>query len=1137
MTQFVQRSYDGAYSVFWAHDDASASWVCVLAAIASKTGDALSLADAWALATPWALIVRESEWDFASESPSTAANALGLPGLTGNALVLAWRADQSDSAKAAWWWPPSPGVAAPEYQIVKCPAAGGNRQTTTATIAMGNVQLIVPDGATVTLGGDGSSLHIARTGSQFSIGRADVRIGLSTYDVADLLTSAAGGVTAGGLRTTGVSWPPKNVFLLGQDSNQIRLNAVDPPEVRYWWSQGASLRQRLRLPLFAQVDITAPRIGVDFALNPALPFDPAASRFDLSAATQGVFASARGLTTVDGSGVGLTPVSGTGFHLAPGFVAGQNRVYLAPYGRFSLVAPQSANGTFRLMPGLSGLEYIDASGGDLLDLVPGNAAFGSPAAPDGSQPPRLTSLCTTSWMRLTPAASTRPYYAQPLSSVFYASADGTSLPRAADAKVSDLTGAEQPYPLAPYANIFLQSAIPQPPADQMTAFEHTFLAGTRGATLGSGNQPVFSIGGKVLTQVGATPRGLFAEIGPVPPAGSAPRSSAATTPAGQWRRLYLAKGVAQVVTLEPTAGGVVDPTIGNAFLQPDLFLVYNNWTGKPIGVSGELDVGGFSFDWAPLDGKDPSTLLVAKFSSKISLTDLFALPQRWRNADTLVTDIAAAQGVFAVALKVAEDSRKAGLALFDDFLDRIAGDPAWTGLVVFQAPVDGNAMPPTLQILIAGMNQPLRAHHIAVDVTALASQNGVPQDVGPSSVAGVISYDDPRGTTSGDPPPPPPPSADPYGFYTQSLKVGIFGSAVTSFNAEVGITANVLFGRGVALRYADGDPNIANTFLLKGIYHVIATVPTVTFQVPEARVFDFVVDPGAGGGTLARVLERFEIDSAGIMPQGTTDKGGGVTAHQTQITLSGQLWFAADPFDAPVDLFSYGLENGAGLALNNFGLEMTFDLDAQGQRVGAPTFVVDYSRLAVADTYRSLRPGGMVGGLPFKLKGILADDDGLDVAKLGGKPVQVLQIAASQIRQPHFALQFELIIGSLGELSGVHAGLTAEMRLGWGPLDTTPDADGALVTIQLPGASGGFGSLNVQGFLQLVFGEANLLQVQYTPKSGPPVPVYAILFNNVALSVMGIKLPPKVISDLILFSDPANATGSNLAACLAVRQQ
>ena len=591
------------------------------------------------------------------------------------------------------------------------------------------------------------------------------------------------------------------------------------------------------------------------------------------------------------------------------------------------------------------------------------------------------------------------------------------------------------------------------------------------------------------------------------------------TPPGQWRRLYLARGTNDSsVTLEPTAhAGAVDPLIANAFLQPDLFLVYDNWAGHSIGLDGKLGVGGFSFTWA-----SPDAMLVAKFNAQISLQHLFALPERWRDSKTLVKDVDAAKKAFDHVVEVAQAARQADLTLFDDFLDRIVSDPSWTGLVVFNAAVDGGAMPAALQILLAGLSGTLKAHHLAVDVTALESTHGVPREQGLSSTAGVIYYANAAGA---------PPASGDFGFYTKSLQVGIFGSALTSFSAEVGVTVNTLFGRAVALRDPENRKR-ANTFSLKGVYQVIADVPTISFQLPVRRVFDFPVDPGLEGGGLYRVLERFEVDSAGISPQSTKQISEGTIEHQAQITLSGELWFAVDPFGAGVDLFSYGVA-GQGLRLSNFGLHVTFKLDSSSKSVGPPTIKPDYSRLGVAAPADAARSDSLVKGLPFKLKGILADDQGLDLGKLGGKPVQILPIAAQQIQRPRFVLQFDLNIGSLGELSGVHAALTAEMRLGWGPLETTPDADGAVMTVQLPGASGGFKDFNVQGMLQLVFGDANLLPVTY----GEAATVYAILFNNVALSVMGVKLPPKVISDLILFSDPRNATESNLAACLAVRQQ
>jgi hypothetical protein len=77
--------------------------------------------------------------------------------------------------------------------------------------------------------------------------------------------------------------------------------------------------------------------------------------------------------------------------------------------------------------------------------------------------------------------------------------------------------------------------------------------------------------------------------------------------------------------------------------------------------------------------------------------------------------------------------------------------------------------------------------------------------------------------------------------------------------------------------------------------------------------------------------------------------------------------------------------------------------------------------------------------------------------------------------------------------------------------------------------------MTLQGLLKLTFGDANLVRVMYH-KGDPPRPVFALLLNNVAVSVLGIKVPPNVVSDLILFSDPENAAHSNLAGCLAVRK-
>lgn len=1129
MSIFDLQHFDGTYAVYAARDNLPSakglSFVYLLCPAAAPPENPLAFENVWPNPAGWALIVRAAPWNNIAESPAAAAATLRLRSLTAQTSLLAWQ--------------PAPAT----YQILQLEWIGSSRQLRgVVELHFGNVTLTLPAGLVVSLNPDNASLHFAQTGTQLTITRSDAHIGSLTYDSADLAIAPCTLAAAGGLLTRDVTWGARQVFLLGQDANQVAAPQVDMPEIRYWQDPGTGTPLRLRLPLFPQVDVNTPDLTLSFALNPAQPYAPGATRFEITNATAACFTTSSALLTREAGVLGLAPVGDIGFHLAPGLVNGCSTVYLAPHGNFTLTAA-SGNDMVHLQPGLSGLERIEAVLGDTITLEPGHPAYGAPASqgqngrPD--QTPQLTAACTTAWLRLAPAgAPSRPYYAQPLASVFYASADGTALPRAADALVAFLTGVEPAYPLAPYANAFQQGVCQGMDAAAIGDFERLYLSSTRGAILGSQAQPVFSLDGTALAQLGATPRGLLAEIGPArsPPAAHAALcgmgiglADPPPTPAGQWRRLYLARGVQNMVTLEPQTDGVVNPVISNALMQPGLFLVHNRWTGNSIGLAGKLDVGGFSFEWMPEDGKDASMLLVAKFTTEVSLQDMFAMPAHWRDAQTLA-NIPAAQKAFAEAMAVAQAAKAASSTLFDDFLQRIATSPRWTGIVVFNAPVEGDAMPPTLQILVAGMASPLRAHHLAVDVTVLTAQGGVPQDLGPSSVAGVISYDDPGNIS--------PIGPDGYGFYTQSLKVGIFASVVTNFSAKVGLAATRLFGRPATLHPLPGDPDYPDTFLIDGTYQIIAGVPTVSFQLATPRVFDFPTGPSLQGGGFNRILNRFEITSAGILPQPSQGN-----LRQAQIALGGGLWFSADPFGVGIDLFSYGTERGpsgpaTGLALENFSLNMSFSLDEHGKRTGPPVMVVDYSRLNVTAPPAAVRPGSLVAGLPLKLKGILADGDGLDTAKLGGKPVNVLQLAGQETQTPHFALQLEMIIGSLGELSGVHAGLTAEMRLAWGPLATTADADGALLTVQLPGASAGFNGLNVHGMLQLVFGDANIMQVAYTGDGhNKPANVFVLLFNNVGISLMGIKLPPKVISDLILFSDPTNAAGSSLAACLTVRQQ
>lgn len=1160
MVAFRPCHWSGGYAVYRERDlpPGSALQILFLCPAVQQPTQPLSLAEIWAGNGPWALLVVALAPGTDPPPPDQLAQQIKLTTLGPDRTMLVW-------------WP----LGQPFCTLVLVPDRPNRQVLASTNLPFANVLLQVPSQFTVALASDNNGLMLTKNDSsgQSVLTRSDAADLQLTFDGFDLPFADSGNGVLGSLHAAQNSWQVDQIFSLGQDSQTIVAGPIVAPEIRYFQGKSGAAPARLRLPLFPTVEVgIGEDLTIDAALNPALPFDPVATRFlvtDPIATVQQYFTSSAGLMTRDGTALGLAPVSGIGFHFALGTVPGTSPatplVYLAPHGRFRIAPPPTiGTSVFSMMPGLSGLERVETMAGDAIDFFPGQPAFGQPSSLNGnSSVPRLDGTCTTSWMRLVPAAS-RNYFAQPLASVFYASPSPTDLPRAADALVAQISGSEAPYPLAPYGNALSSGVDPDVTPDLLATFERTYLAGTRGGILGGSRPPVFSLKGKSLEGSSATPRGLFADVGPVPPAGPASRKrktlkTAAPTPEGHWQRVYLGRGDTETVALEPmTETGAVDPALANALMQSDLFLVYTNWPrgggqGHNINLVGELDVGGFSFNWA-----DPKVMVVVKFTTHVSLKDLFGITNRWRDPDIFVGDanaIQAAQGVFQEALRVAEAARAGHQPLFDDFLDRIAGSADWNGVIAFNAPVDGNTMPPTLQILMAGMDTPLRAHHVAVDVSVVQAANGVPTASGPSSVAAVISYDRQSETVGAKPRDPYDPydpykqspkgdGSDAYGFYTQSLKVGIASSVVTSFHAEVAVMANRLFGRPVLLEPIQSDP-APNTLLLKGLYHVIANVPTVTFVLQDARRFDFPTGDTIPGGELNRIIDHFKVTSAGIMPQAQDKSSKGEITHQAQITLNGGLWFASDPFNvaAPkdskpgLDLFSYGTAT-EGLAVTNFGIHMTFKLDRGGSGASEIDFAVDYTRLRVTAPTSAIRSNSLLNGLPLTLKGIIADDKGLDSTKLGGQPVNCLDIADKTTSAPQFALQYELLIGSLGELSSVHAGLAAELRLCWGPRATIPDADGVLLTIQLPGVSAGFKDMNVQGFLKLVFGDANLMQVPYDGNSGGTAGVvYALLFNNVALSVMGIKLPPKVVSDLIMFSDPAQPGGSNLAGCLAVMQE
>jgi hypothetical protein len=325
-------------------------------------------------------------------------------------------------------------------------------------------------------------------------------------------------------------------------------------------------------------------------------------------------------------------------------------------------------------------------------------------------------------------------------------------------------------------------------------------------------------------------------------------------------------------------------------------------------------------------------------------------------------------------------------------------------------------------------------------------------------------------------------------------------------------------------------------------------VGTVTFAAPASGALRFK----SPESRFVRVLEALAVSGASLAPVASEKKPAPPPADPTQgapdpppqtqiearVTFTGALGFAADPFPGikGLDLFSYGAPDHPGVGISGLALAVSCLLDKDGkQKPGSKKLSLDLTEIVLADDKLAQRNGSLVKGLPLTLKSFLHADEGLDPSKLGALPINVVELTGPGGRvtsKPQFALEFALPMGSLGGLADAHVSLDASLIVGWGPSTFTPDDDGVGVFVRLPFLSAGAFGLNLQGLLKTVFGDANLMRVQLTDTDS----VYVVLFNNIALSVLGLRFPPQVITDFILFAGTGAGGATTLGWSLAATQ-
>jgi hypothetical protein len=850
--------------------------------------------------------------------------------------------------------------------------------------------------------------------------------------------------------------------------------------------------------------------------------------------------------------------------------------YLAPVGLFRMVAvtpPSSSSGKgttttgddVHWMCGLFAQEFLHVQLGDLVEFESGQPAWapgfsGSAGTQQkgSSTAETLESEFTTSWVRypVDNVEGQRGYFAQPSSSVYYANADETQVYPTAVYSLLSVFPQRLSFPLAPYGAIY-QTSTPNAviaynkgvsPA-VFAALEAAVLSSVRHSALSTNaNGPVFlqsnaltrskpslllmSVSEASLATVpyATTPQGLLVQLNP---------------DSGTWNTVFLAKSPDDPTKLlsfgPPNSGSLIDKNLSNVLMQNQLFLVVSS--AEHLGeFKSLLPMCRFNF---LLDVSLEDTILIFKFNTSLTLKELVAQPSLWAESAAFVggspSQIEATQKAILDYIQTAEDDAGASGNPFGYF-NQLANRKEWTGVLAMHCAIDGRGMPPDLEMLLGGINGQLRAHHFGIEANRIVNDAGLKLEE--SSLFGVIYYRnvDPPVTN---------PAVD-FAYAVETLTVVFKNSNITQFATKIGLTINNLFGRAVELISESGlsSPMLANTLIISGQYQSQDGVGTLTFVTDAPIVYRFVVNEGSN-----RVLDQIEFTRVALIPLSSGNAQGSPDIVLANFNLSGQLWFNPNPFQGSdnLDLFSYGTYDSppTGMEFTGLVINMQFTLDDKGAMVsGSETLTLQPSSLSFTPDSKAIREGSLLNSLPLQLSKFTYAPNGLSTTQLGAKPVHVLQLESANSDKasppppggypyvtttPQFVLEYDLPLGSLGSLSDVHAGLMAKLLVAWGPSDVVPDNDAAAVLVQLPQAMAGYGGFNLEGILQTTFGDANLLKVDL--ESGP---VYAVLFNNIKLSVFGYSFPPGVLIDFIVFAGQAeqnqSTNSSNIAWFLSASQ-
>ena len=493
----------------------------------------------------------------------------------------------------------------------------------------------------------------------------------------------------------------------------------------------------------------------------------------------------------------------------------------------------------------------------------------------------------------------------------------------------------------------------------------------------------------------------------------------------------------------------------------------------------ELEIAGWRFDLASRAWRDPDrpTILVIKFADA-DVESLVGDLSRWTLPDVFNEgDGSAAQGRLRAII---EDARRRvdtdpDLRYFVETVlagRQGGGADVWNGVLYLNAAVPAGAFPPELAALQAGLGGPLRAHHLGVTLSSFEVDGGTIV-VSDSSLFGLIVHDDPGDLVY---------TGSPYDFKVLSLRVLFANSTISSFSSQVELLVGQLFDE---------------LSVVEGGFHGSNIVFDGTLQ---SGAYRFVSASTNRFAMTSHVLEEVTITRAAFLTETDLSTEGRTVA---RFVLDGSLTFRRlQPFDL------FGFEP---VGFSNLLVSMELDQDHPADR----SFAFAAGEMALDAARSRARDGSLPRRFPLQLSAMRQSEQRTDPSgrsvvamppDLGFIPVETV-LGPGALGPVWFGLELALSFGSPGALAP-RLGFTGALLAAWAP---DPTGANVAVGIRLPGSESGRKSLTIMGPLSLAIGR---LDLQHDGDG------FLLRLRDVALSFLGLRLPPGGHANAALFSDP-----------------